>query len=282
MSSTFSSSALTPTVNAIANEFEVSSQVAVLITSSFLIGYFFGPMVWPGLSEIIGRRNVYLFSITAYTLLSLGQALGKNIQTVLITRFLSGLFGSSPLTNGSGVIADVWDAVGRGRAMSVFVASVFLGPILGPIMGAFVVANDSMGWRWTVWILVIISGTVSVASVFLLPETFAPFLLVQKASPRIAAEEPEADNIENRQDGFGSLILLRMQRCAQIWNCKSGLSAVHSTKPSSVPTSCSRRSPYSSSSQSISDFSTDFSTRFIKSSQSSSSRSDPFTQNWRD
>ena len=35
-----------------------------------------------------------------------------------------------------GVIADVWDAAGRGLATSLFVACVFLGPVLGPIVGS--------------------------------------------------------------------------------------------------------------------------------------------------
>jgi MFS family permease len=34
-----------------------------------------------------------------------------------------------------GVIADMWDAVGRGRAISLFATGVFLGPVLGPLVG---------------------------------------------------------------------------------------------------------------------------------------------------
>jgi MFS family permease len=35
----------------------------------------------------------------------------------------------------AGVIADIWDAAGRGPATSLFVACVFVGPVLGPIVG---------------------------------------------------------------------------------------------------------------------------------------------------
>ncbi len=34
-----------------------------------------------------------------------------------------------------GIIADVWPALGRGPATSLFSASVFMGPVLGPIVG---------------------------------------------------------------------------------------------------------------------------------------------------
>jgi len=40
--------------------------------------------------------------MVTYTLLILGQALAKNIQTLLITRFLSGFFAVAPLTAAGG------------------------------------------------------------------------------------------------------------------------------------------------------------------------------------
>lgn len=72
--------------------------------------------------------------MSLYTLFHLGQSLAPNIQTLLVTRFLSGFFAVAPLTNCGGVIADIWSAVGRGPATSLFTASVFLGPVLGPIV----------------------------------------------------------------------------------------------------------------------------------------------------
>ena len=88
--------------------------------------------------------------MVCYTLFHLGQALAPNIETLLITRFFSGFFAVAPLTNCggkhfvtwcvcgshllSGIIADIWDAVGRGPATSLFTAAVFVGPVLGPIV----------------------------------------------------------------------------------------------------------------------------------------------------
>ena len=43
-------------------------------------------------------------------------------------RFFAGAFGSSPLTNAGGVIADMFPASQRGLAMSVFAAAPFMGP----------------------------------------------------------------------------------------------------------------------------------------------------------
>lgn len=120
------------------------------MTTVFLLGYCFGvgpilivmvrltelvqPLVWGPGSELVGRRVTFIVAMITYTLFMLGQALAQNIQTLLVTRFFAGFFACAPLTNSGGVIADIWDVEGRGLAMSLFTASVFLGPVLGPIV----------------------------------------------------------------------------------------------------------------------------------------------------
>lgn len=93
-------------------------------------------------------------------------------------RFLSGIFGSAPVTNGGGTIADMIVQEKRGAAMASFAIGPLLGPIVGPVVGG--VVSDALGWRWVFWILAAISGTLS--SVFLVfsGETYAPVLLQRK------------------------------------------------------------------------------------------------------
>ncbi|GJJ05823.1 hypothetical protein Clacol_000010 [Clathrus columnatus] len=120
---TFASSAPSTTVQAVSQEFHVSLEAAILITSIFLCGYVAGPIIWAPASELIGRRPVFIGTILAYMLLQLGPALGHSFGGLLVTRFLAGLFASAPLTNCGGVIADIWDAVHRGTATALFSGS---------------------------------------------------------------------------------------------------------------------------------------------------------------
>jgi DHA1 family multidrug resistance protein-like MFS transporter len=145
----------------------------VLVTSLFLCGYVLGPVIWAPLSELYGRRPIFLVTMFVYMCLQIGDALGKNIETVLIIRFLAGTFAAAPLTNCGGLIADIWDPVGRGPAMSVFSASVFVGPVMGPIIGGFV-TQSYLGWRWVFWVMGIFALSCFVLVAFLLPETYAP------------------------------------------------------------------------------------------------------------
>lgn len=69
-----------------------------------------------------------------------------NVGAVLVFRALSGTFGSSPLANAGGSLADVLSASQRGIGMALFAAAPFLGPALGPITGGFL--GQAAGWRW--------------------------------------------------------------------------------------------------------------------------------------
>jgi MFS family permease len=80
----------------------------------------------------------------------------RNPETLIICRFLAGAFGSSPLTNAGGVIADMFPASQQGQAMAIFAAAPFLGPALGPIIGGFL--GTGAGWRWIMGFLAAFSG----------------------------------------------------------------------------------------------------------------------------
>ena len=96
---------------------------------------------------------------TTYVMLTMWTAVtcaSQNIAQVLVFRCLSGLFGSSPLSNAGGTIADVLDQKQRGIGMAFFAAAPFLGPALGPISGGFI--GLTSGWRWVEGFLAIFCG----------------------------------------------------------------------------------------------------------------------------
>lgn len=134
--STFASSAPSSSVPIIAHEFHVPREVGNLVTTLFLVGFMIGPIFWGPGSELIGRRPIFVGTLAMYTIFHVGQACAKNMTTLLVTRFICGFFAVAPLTNSSGVIADMWDPMNRGIATSVFASAVFLGPVLGPIVGS--------------------------------------------------------------------------------------------------------------------------------------------------
>ena len=114
------------------------------------------------------------------TAFNAGAAGSQNIQTLIILRFFAGAFGSSPLTNAGGVIADMFPASQRGLAMSVFAAAPFMGPTLGPIVGGFL--GETKGWRWVESLMAIFTGALWIIGALTIPETYAPVLLRKRAA----------------------------------------------------------------------------------------------------
>ncbi|KAJ7461152.1 MFS general substrate transporter [Mycena latifolia] len=191
---TFASSAPSSATGAIMEAFAIKPEVSYLVTSTFLMGFAFGPLCWGPGSELMGRRPMFLIAMTTYTVLHLGQALAKNIETLLITRFLGGFFAVAPLVNCGGVIADIHSAKTRGIAMSLFTASVFLGPIMGPIVGGYIV-DSTLSWRWIFWVMMIFAGSCTFVVALTLPETYAPVLLLKKVRARRKADPAGSQNL---------------------------------------------------------------------------------------
>lgn len=123
---------------------------------------------------------LFIGTYGALTAFNAGSAGAQNIQTLIIMRFFAGAFGSSPLTNAGGVIADMFSARDRGLAMSLFAAAPFMGPVLGPIIGGFL--GNAAGWRWVMGLLAAFSGVVWIFGSLLIPETYPPVLLRRRAA----------------------------------------------------------------------------------------------------
>ena len=62
-----------------------------------------------------------------FSIFSIGSAVGKDLQTVLICRFFGGVFGSCPLAVVGAVFSDMFDNRTRGLALTVFSMTVFTG-----------------------------------------------------------------------------------------------------------------------------------------------------------
>jgi MFS family permease len=109
------------------------------------------------LSELQGRNPVYYitFFITASTavmalltvVLFIPQAMSRNITTMLIARFLSGLSASVGATMVGGTVADIFDTKDRGTPMNLFGMGSLTGTGLGPFVAGFIYSNENLGWR---------------------------------------------------------------------------------------------------------------------------------------
>ncbi|KAI0386742.1 major facilitator superfamily domain-containing protein [Hypomontagnella monticulosa] len=176
---TAASSIYTSTYAQMEAEFGNSRLVSVSGLSLFVLGIACGPLLFSPLSEFYGRRPIYLVAWTIYTIWIVPQAVAKNIATILVARFLDGFSGSTFLAVSGGTVGDLFSKRELRYPMAIFSVSPFLGPCVGPLIGGFI--NYHLEWRWTYYILLIWAFALLVAIVVLVPETYHPVLLRNKA-----------------------------------------------------------------------------------------------------
>ena len=131
MGSTWASSVYSPAVIHVSKEFHVGTEVSLLGISILLVGFGLGPLVWAPLSEVYGRKHAVLVPYFLAAVFSFATAVAKDIQTIIITRFFTGFFGSAPVTNTGGVLGDIWAPTQRGTAIVGYAFAVVGGPIIG-------------------------------------------------------------------------------------------------------------------------------------------------------
>lgn len=134
LATTFASSAYSGGMKQVIRYFNVSSEVATLGISLYVLGFALGPLVWAPLSEEFGRRKIFFVSFMAGTAFAAGAAGADSIAALLVLRFLTGSIGSAPLSNAPAVIADMFEKSERGMAMCMFSGAPFLGPAIGKII----------------------------------------------------------------------------------------------------------------------------------------------------
>ncbi|KAK3714847.1 hypothetical protein LTR37_007582 [Vermiconidia calcicola] len=117
---TFSSSIFAVATGPIAEEFGIDITTATLGVALFLLGFVLGPVLFGPASEVYGRRAPLFVGYIVFAIFQIPVAVGQNVATIMLGRFLSGLFASAPLAVVGGAFADMWDPVERTYAICGF------------------------------------------------------------------------------------------------------------------------------------------------------------------
>ncbi|KAF4222172.1 hypothetical protein CNMCM8980_008546 [Aspergillus fumigatiaffinis] len=176
---TCTSSMYTMTYHQLTEEFGCSSLITTLGLTTYIFGLGIGPLFLAPLSELYGRRNIYIISFTLFLIWLVPCAVARNIQTMIIARFFNGLSGSAFLSVAGGTVGDLFNRQELAAPMMFYTASPFIGPEIGPLVGGFI--NTSTTWRWTFYVLIIWTAAILVLIYFCVPETYHPVLLKRMA-----------------------------------------------------------------------------------------------------
>jgi EmrB/QacA subfamily drug resistance transporter len=95
------------------------------------------------ISDMYGRKRVFLAAIVLFTVTSLLCGLAQNIQMLVALRAIQALGGGSIMPAASGIVSDHFGR-NRDRALGMFTSIFPIGGVVGPILGGVFVTY----WSW--------------------------------------------------------------------------------------------------------------------------------------
>ncbi|KAI9810821.1 MAG: hypothetical protein M1827_006028 [Pycnora praestabilis] len=236
LSGSFAASGFSPASMEFSKDMHVSTEVATLGLSMYVLGLAFGPMALAPLSEVgsvhnilelaeertnaisptiqyFGRSPVYIIFYGIFLLFLVGTALVENLGGFLVLRILSGLFvgvttACLPEANFGGTIADLFEPHDTGIAMSCFLWAATVGSPLGYFLFSFVA--QTKGWRVVFWALLGICGGFWLIMAATLKETRHSVLLIRRAEQERKRTGNESIEVPDNMKQRGSNELFRI------------------------------------------------------------------------
>jgi MFS transporter, DHA2 family, multidrug resistance protein len=122
----------------------------VWVMTSYLAANAFILPVTGWLSAHFGRRNYFLWSIAVFTLASGLCGLAASLPQLILFRVIQGLGAGGLQPSSQAILLDSFPAEKQGAAQTMFCIAILVGPIVGPVLGGWLVVNYS--WRWIFYI----------------------------------------------------------------------------------------------------------------------------------
>jgi EmrB/QacA subfamily drug resistance transporter len=95
------------------------------------------------ISDMYGRRKVFVVSTAVFTLASLCCGFAGNMALLLVPRFIQALGGGAFMPSATGIVSDHFGPE-RDRAVGMFTSILPVGGIVGPVVGGLFVSY----WSW--------------------------------------------------------------------------------------------------------------------------------------
>ncbi|KAI9261471.1 major facilitator superfamily domain-containing protein [Phascolomyces articulosus] len=158
-----------PSLTSISEEFNVSISLVNLSVTVYMISQAIAPSFWGPLSDVWGRRPIYLSTLTIFMAVCAGLAMVENFTALLVLRMVQAFGSSSAIALGAGVIGDIATPAERASYISIYKACRTAATGIGPTIGGLVAYK--LEWRWVFWVL-FIKGFIDLSTIcFFVPET---------------------------------------------------------------------------------------------------------------
>ena len=142
---TFMGSSLNMSIPAIETEFQVSGALVGWVVTSYTIAVAALSVPFGRISDITGRRRIFLTGVVCFGAASLVCMFSPDILVMMILRVLQGAAAAMIFATNNAILISVYPASQRGRVLGLSTAATYVGLSAGPVAGGFL--NHYVGWR---------------------------------------------------------------------------------------------------------------------------------------
>jgi EmrB/QacA subfamily drug resistance transporter len=160
---------IAPALPAIQTYFGVDARALAWTFSAYVLFNLIGTPLMSKLSDMFGRRSIYVLDVALFAIGSLVVAFSPQgmFGMVLAGRALQGFGAGGIFPVASAVIGDTFPPEKRGSALGLIGAVFGIAFIIGPILGGIMLGL--LGWQWLFFINIPIAVVVIVMGLRLLP-----------------------------------------------------------------------------------------------------------------
>lgn len=158
----------TPAVPHMTDHFNTNASTVNLTLVGYYLFFSVGLLIFGPISDRHGRRPILMGGMAVYTVGSALCAMATSIWALIAFRVVEALGAGAVSAVSTAVVKDAFCAERREAVLSVVQVMFVIGPVLAPVVGAFIVRVAD--WRVTFWVLAAV-GVVCLVLTVLFKET---------------------------------------------------------------------------------------------------------------
>ena len=186
-------------------EFDLSPAQSGFVTAAPLVGIMIGATALGGLSDRLGRRQVFLGEMALFTVFLVGVTLSPNFPLLVICLVGVGLALGCDYPTAHIMISETMPTSIRGRGVLAAFGFQAVGALAGTLVGVLVLANrdELSDWRWMFAVAILPSLLVTIGRIFTVQ---SPHWLL--LAGRIADAEKQLKRLLDRRPAYPTSVTL--------------------------------------------------------------------------
>ena len=148
--SALNGTALNVALPTLTEHFRASAAEATAVLVGFQFTMTALMLLFGRLSDIRGRRQMYLSGLAVFGLASLALGFSSSIEVLIGLRVVQAVGAAMLLTNSAALVSDAFPRERLGQGMGLYIASFSVASLVGPVAGGMVI--EAWGWRWLFWL----------------------------------------------------------------------------------------------------------------------------------